>query len=68
MPGSGDANAFNQALVDEVHRDGRVFISSTMLDGRFTLRLAALTFRTHKDTVDLLLQILEERVKALSAR
>ncbi len=68
VPGSGDANAFNQALVDEIHRDGRVFISSTMLDGRFTLRMAALTFRTHKDTVDLLLDVLEEKVAVLSAR
>ena len=27
------------AIVDGVRRDGRVFLSSTMLDGRFTLRL-----------------------------
>ncbi len=68
VPASGDANAFNRALVDEVHRDGRVFISSTMLDGAFTLRLAALSFRTHRDTVDLLLDILDEKVKILGAR
>jgi glutamate/tyrosine decarboxylase-like PLP-dependent enzyme len=66
VPESGDANAFNQALVDEIHRDGRVFISSTMLDGKFVLRLAVLTFRSHLDTIDLLLEILEQKADALN--
>lgn len=66
VPDHGDANDFNRALVEEIHRDGRVFISSTMLDGKYTLRMAALAFRTHRDTVDRLLTILEEKVKILS--
>jgi len=66
VPDSGDANAFNQALVDEIHRDGRVFVSSTMLDGKFVLRLAVLVFRTHLETVDLLLEILEQTAGALA--
>ncbi|NIR46709.1 MAG: amino acid decarboxylase [Gemmatimonadetes bacterium] len=65
VPKTGDANAFNAALIDAIHRDGRVFISSTQLDGVFWLRFAALTFRTHLDTVDLLLEILEEKVGEL---
>lgn len=64
----GDADAFNRALLEEIHRDGRVFVSSTLLDGRFTLRMAALAFRTHLETVDLLLEILDETVAALSER
>jgi aromatic-L-amino-acid decarboxylase len=67
VPDNGDANVFNQALVDEIHRDGRVFISSTMLEGRFVLRLAVLTFRTHLEAIDLLLDVLEEKVTALTA-
>jgi glutamate/tyrosine decarboxylase-like PLP-dependent enzyme len=62
VPESGDANAFNQALVEEIHRDGRIFISSTMLDGSFVLRLAVLTFRSHLETIDLTLRILKEKV------
>ncbi len=54
--------------MDEIHRDGRVFVSSTMLNGKFVLRLAALTFRTHKETIDLLLDILREKVESLAAR
>ncbi|HEY8258661.1 MAG TPA: aminotransferase class V-fold PLP-dependent enzyme [Gemmatimonadales bacterium] len=58
-------NEINRGLVDGVRRDGRVFLSSTMLDGRFTLRLAALAFRTHRRTIDLALRVLREQVAAL---
>lgn len=62
-PKSGDANAFNKWLLEEVVKDGRVFISSTMLDGRFTLRFACLAFRTHLKTVDTLLEVLKDRTR-----
>ena len=65
VPEAGDANAFNEALVEEIHRDGRVFLSSTLLDGTFVLRLAPLAFRTHLDTIDLTLEILREKVEKL---
>lgn len=58
------ANEVNQTIIDGVRRDGRVFLSSTMLDGRFTLRLAALAFRTHRRTIDLALRVLREQVAA----
>ena len=37
-----ETNRLNQAIVDGARHDGRVFLSSTMLDGRYTLRMAAL--------------------------
>jgi aromatic-L-amino-acid/L-tryptophan decarboxylase len=55
-------NQINQAIVEGVRRDGRVFLSSTMLDGRFTLRMVALSFRTHRRTMDLALRVLREQV------
>ena len=67
IPESGDANAFNRALVEETHRDGRVFFSSTTIDGKFVLRMAALAFRTHLDTIDLALQVLGKAVERLEA-
>lgn len=67
VPESGDANDFNRALIEHVHRDGRVFLSSTMIEGVFVLRIAVLSFRTHLDTIDLTLRILEEGVEALEA-
>ncbi len=65
IPSNGDADAFNKKLVDAVQHDGRVFISSTMLDGYFTLRLAVLSFRTHIKTIDTLLKVLQLKVKEL---
>jgi aromatic-L-amino-acid decarboxylase len=59
------ANAYNKALVEGVQRDGRVFLSSTLLSGRFTLRLVALSFRTHRRTIDLALRVLAEQAAAL---
>jgi glutamate/tyrosine decarboxylase-like PLP-dependent enzyme len=50
-------NDFNKRLVEAVQNDGRVFISSTMLDGKFILRAAILSFRTHLKTVDTLLEV-----------
>src|SRR5438552_5503094 len=56
----------NQAIVDGVRRDGRVFLSSTMLDGRFTLRLAVLAFRTHRRTIDLAIRVLRDQVSGIA--
>jgi glutamate/tyrosine decarboxylase-like PLP-dependent enzyme len=58
-------NRINHRIVDGSRRDGRVFLSSTMLDGRFTLRLAVLSFRTHRRTVDLALRVLAEQAAAV---
>lgn len=57
-------NQVNKAIVDGARHDGRVFLSSTMLEGRFTLRMAALAFRTHRHTIDLAVQVLREQVAA----
>ncbi|MBK9216112.1 MAG: aminotransferase class V-fold PLP-dependent enzyme [Chloracidobacterium sp.] len=62
IPSTGDANEFNKRLLDAVVADGRIFISSTMLDGKFTLRFACLAFRTHIENVDMLLGILKKEV------
>ncbi|MEM9058432.1 MAG: aminotransferase class V-fold PLP-dependent enzyme, partial [Pseudomonadota bacterium] len=65
VPARGDADAFNRALVEAVLRDGRVFLSTTQLDGQLWLRMAAMSFRTHVDTIDLYLELLESTVAAL---
>ena len=63
IPKKGDANAFNKKLMDEIVEDGRVFISSTTLEGKFMLRLAVLSFRTHLSTINILLDLLREKTK-----
>lgn len=62
LPRTGDPDEFNKKVLERVIEDGRVFISSTVLNGRFTLRFACLAFRTHLKTVDTLLEILRDAV------
>ena len=52
------------ALYDAIRRDGRVFLTSTRVDGRFTIRMAILTYNTHIEEVDLALQAIRECVAA----
>jgi len=52
-------------LLEAVLNDGRIFISSTVIDGNYTLRLAVLNFRTHRDTIDYLLSLLQASVNKL---
>jgi aromatic-L-amino-acid decarboxylase len=58
IPEHGDVDNFNRQLVEAVQADGKVFISSTLINGRFFLRLAVLHFRTHLLQVDYLLELL----------
>lgn len=62
VPEEGDANTFNERLIQHLHEDGRVFLSSTSIQGTFYLRLACLAFRTHLSTIDLALTMLEDNI------
>jgi glutamate/tyrosine decarboxylase-like PLP-dependent enzyme len=60
VPDNGDADSFNRQLVEAVQADGKVFISSTLINEHFYLRLAVLHFRTHLAQVDYLLGLLKK--------
>jgi glutamate/tyrosine decarboxylase-like PLP-dependent enzyme len=66
VPKTGDPNDFNRRLVEYVQQDGRIFISSTSLNGVYWIRLAVLCFRTHLREIAVLLGVFEAGVKALS--
>lgn len=59
VPETGYANEFNKKLMEAIHADGEIFISSTMLKGMYVLRFACLSFRTHLTHVDKLLAMLQ---------
>lgn len=48
----GDENEFNEKLLKELHKDGEVFLSSTIIDEKFVIRMAILSFRTKLETID----------------
>ncbi len=58
-------NEKNLELADQIRKSGKVFISSTTIKGVVWLRLAVLSFRTHKATIDLLLEELREKAARL---
>ena len=63
VPDQGNADTFNKRIVAGVQTDGKVFISSTLINGAFYLRLAVLHFRTHLAQVDYLLELLNDLAK-----
>ena len=65
IPKSGDVNEFNKKMIQEIHEEGRIFLSSTTLDGKFMIRLAVLGVRTHLDTIDLAIELLKKTAKTI---
>jgi len=61
VPLQGDANVLNERLAAAVRLDGKVFISSTQINGKFVLRLAVLHFRTHLEQVKYVLELLQHK-------
>ena len=55
-----DENEFNQKLMELIHKDGRVFLSSTKINGRFVIRMAILSFRTKLKTIDKAIDMIYE--------
>jgi aromatic-L-amino-acid/L-tryptophan decarboxylase len=47
-----DENTFNEKLMEEIHNDGEIFLSSTIINGKFVIRMAILSFRTKIETID----------------
>ncbi|HEX9009887.1 MAG TPA: aminotransferase class V-fold PLP-dependent enzyme, partial [Holophagaceae bacterium] len=63
---AGDPDAFNQAILQRLTDEGRVFLSGTRLNGAFHLRMAILAARTHRDEVDEALERLRTAAAALA--
>jgi len=51
-----DWNARNAAYMDRINARGRVYLSSTVLGGVFTLRVCIVSFRTHSDHIEALIE------------
>lgn len=53
-------NDYNRKLLEEILKDGRVFLSSTVLNDKFVIRVAILSFRTKLETIDLCIEVIEK--------
>ena len=65
LPKSGDADDFNERLMQHIQQEGRVMMSGTRIDGSYHLRCAILCFRTHLEHVDEAVDAVLRGVEAL---
>lgn len=65
VPASGDADKFNKSLIDALREDGRIFLSSTVLNGNYMIRVNVLSYRTHLESMDLALDVIQENIRKL---
>lgn len=52
LPERGDAEAFNRKLQKAINDSEQLFLSSTLLRGKFVIRTCVLSFRTHQNEVE----------------
>jgi aromatic-L-amino-acid decarboxylase len=51
--------------MSRINATRRVVLSSTVVEGRFTIRIAVLSFRTHRDRIDNLLELIASAARNL---
>lgn len=51
-PFESNADLKNKQLMEAIHEDGSVFLSSSIIENRFVIRIAILAFRTKKEIID----------------
>jgi aromatic-L-amino-acid decarboxylase len=55
----------NESLLARINAGRRVFLSSTVLDGRYVIRICVLSFRTHRDRMEECLEAIRQGIAAL---
>lgn len=65
QPRRGDIDAFNRELLARIVRSGRLFLSSTMLNGQFAIRMCILSYRTHRAEVEEALEVVLDAARWL---
>ncbi len=62
----GDDEA-NRRLLELINASKRVFLSSTVIDGAFTIRACILSHRTHRDRIEECIEIVRAAISELSS-
>ena len=64
-PKKGDMEEFNRKLLAYIVKSKKLFLSSTLLHGKFVIRVCILSFRTHKAEVEEAFEIIKSAAKKL---
>ncbi len=59
-------NRLNRRFLDSINAPRRVYLNSTMLDGRLVIRICVLSFRTHLDRVRECLELIRRAARTLA--
>jgi hypothetical protein len=62
-----NSDEFNLQLLHQLQQDGRIFISSTRLNHQCWLRVAVLNAMTHREHIDLALELLRDKSLSLAS-
>ena len=57
---SGNEDELTRALLERINASRRVFLSSTMIDGRFVIRACIVSHRTHRDRIEEAVEIIRK--------
>jgi aromatic-L-amino-acid/L-tryptophan decarboxylase len=60
-------DAANRSLLETINGTKRVFLSSTVIDGRFTIRACILSHRTHRDRIDECVEIVRRAAASVAS-
>lgn len=64
-PFETDADEKNRQLMNEIHKDGSVFLSSSIINEQFVIRIAILAFRTKKETIDEAVEMIKRSLEVV---
>jgi aromatic-L-amino-acid decarboxylase len=64
-PQRGDIETFNRRLLENIVKSGKLFLSSTLLNGAFVIRVCILSFRTHQAEVEEAFEIIKMAAREL---
>lgn len=65
-PGSGSVDVFNRQLLDKIVKSKKLFLSSTLLNREFVIRVCILSFRTHQAEVEEAFEIIKTAARELA--
>ena len=60
-------DALNRSIMSAVNRRQNVYLTGTMVDGRFAIRICVLSFRTHMDRMQQCLEDVRAAVEEVLA-
>jgi aromatic-L-amino-acid decarboxylase len=67
-PKKGDADTFNRQLLKALVASKKLYLSSTLLNGEFVIRICILGFRTHQHEVEKAFEIIRATAQKLEAQ